>query len=471
MAGIGTTNDFDISAANGVTIVFTYTFFAYAEDQVKVYSVINDVETPITTGITIMPNNDFIGGTVTFVTAPDASVGEILRRREVPYTQTTQFSDITRYKEPAIEKALNVLAMQIQQVYSKVTRSLRYNEAADTTDPIISTPVDGALLGFDGVTGRIKAVLLASLSLTGLDTLFTSLTTNDFFIWNGTNWINRRFLSAKGTSIASAATTNIGLADSDFIDVTGTTTITSLGTGTTRNHVWVNFTGALILTHNATSLILPSGANITTAAGDVAEFIRVSGGNWKCASYIKADGNSIVGVADGTVTFAKLASAAIATTAEIISGTIGKIVTASILAPLSYGCSLRQTAGTVLTINTWVTLLFDTENYDDNGWHSTSVNTGRITVDFTGRVSLIGTINYGVSSSARYEIRLLKNGVVIKSGDNNNAIGTSNICKQIYDEVVCVPTDYFELQGFTNAVSPTSGVGVENTSFIAKRIR
>lgn len=343
MAGIGTTNDFDISAADGVTTVFTYTFFAYTDDQVKVYSVINDVLTPITTGITITPNSDYIGGSVTFTTAPGSEVGEILRRREVPYTQTTEFSDITRYKEPAIEKALNTLEMQIQQVKSLADRSLKYTEAADATDATIETPVDGALLGFDGITGRIKAVLLASLSLTGLDTIFTGLAAGDFFIYDGVRWINRKFLGIKGTSIASAGTTNIGNATTDFIDVTGTTTITSLGTGTNRNHVWVNFTGALTLTHNATSLILPGGASITTAAGDQAEFIRISGGNWKCVNYVRANGTPLVAstIPDASITFAKLASSAVASLSDWASGTVGVLLTASnflpaLLAALGY---------------------------------------------------------------------------------------------------------------------------------------
>jgi len=53
------------------------------------------------------------------------------------------------------------------------------------------------------------------------------------------------------------------------------------------------FTGALTLTHNATSLILPGAASITTAAGDVAVFVSEGGGNWRCVSYTKANGLSL----------------------------------------------------------------------------------------------------------------------------------------------------------------------------------
>ena len=98
----------------------------------------------------------------------------------------------------------------------------------------------------------------------------------------------------KGADIASGATTNIGAATGNFLDVTGTTTITALGTVKAGTRRTVQFDGALTLTHNATSLILPGGANITTAAGDVAEFRSLGAGNWLCSSYTRANGTVLV---------------------------------------------------------------------------------------------------------------------------------------------------------------------------------
>jgi hypothetical protein len=43
-------------------------------------------------------------------------------------------------------------------------------------------------------------------------------------------------------------------------------------------------------------LILPTGANIQTAAGDIAEFVRISGGNWQCLNYRRSDGKSLVDI-------------------------------------------------------------------------------------------------------------------------------------------------------------------------------
>lgn len=95
---------------------------------------------------------------------------------------------------------------------------------------------------------------------------------------------------ARGAAIASAATTDIGAATGNFLHITGTVTITALGTVQAGTRRVVIFDGALILTHNATSLILPTGANITTAAGDAATFESEGAGNWRCVSYSPASG-------------------------------------------------------------------------------------------------------------------------------------------------------------------------------------
>lgn len=76
-------------------------------------------------------------------------------------------------------------------------------------------------------------------------------------------------LFSQGTEVdvASAATTDIGIQNSTFLRITGTTTITSFGTNY-RGPRYLRFAGAVTLT-NSSTLILPGGANFTTTAGDV----------------------------------------------------------------------------------------------------------------------------------------------------------------------------------------------------------
>jgi hypothetical protein len=101
----------------------------------------------------------------------------------------------------------------------------------------------------------------------------------------------------KGANIASATTTNLANATGNFVDITGTTAITGLGTVAAGQLFFLRFTGALTFTHNATSLILPGAANITTANGDIACMLSLGAGNWACAGYTYASGLSATGPA------------------------------------------------------------------------------------------------------------------------------------------------------------------------------
>ena len=102
---------------------------------------------------------------------------------------------------------------------------------------------------------------------------------------------------AQGTSVASATTTNLETATGNYIHITGTVTITgiTLSNGASREVV---FDGSLILTNGA-SLILPTGANITTAAGDTAEFRGEASGVVRCVNYLRSNGQALANPGGG----------------------------------------------------------------------------------------------------------------------------------------------------------------------------
>jgi len=111
---------------------------------------------------------------------------------------------------------------------------------------------------------------------------------------------------SQGADVASATALAV-LTDGNYFDVTGTTTITSINTtGGVGTLIKLHFDGILTLTHHATDLILPGGANITTAAGDEAEFIEYASGDYRCTNYSKASGEAVVSSGsfdpDGAVT-------------------------------------------------------------------------------------------------------------------------------------------------------------------------
>lgn len=111
----------------------------------------------------------------------------------------------------------------------------------------------------------------------------------------------RNDLASKGADIASAGTTDLGAVAGLMHDVTGTVSITNFGTVSAGVWKFLKFEGALVLTHNATSLILPGGESIATADGDIGIFISEGSGNWRCISYFRAAASPNAGFITGDV--------------------------------------------------------------------------------------------------------------------------------------------------------------------------
>jgi len=103
---------------------------------------------------------------------------------------------------------------------------------------------------------------------------------------------------SKGADVSSA-TALVLLTDGNYFDVTGTVTITSFNTTAVGTQIKLHFDAACILTHHTSDLILPSGASITTVAGDEAEFIEYASGDYRCTNYTRADGSALTGKLNG----------------------------------------------------------------------------------------------------------------------------------------------------------------------------
>jgi len=98
---------------------------------------------------------------------------------------------------------------------------------------------------------------------------------------------------------SDVALNNVANATGDYIECTDsgqTFSASTLGTAPAGTVIHARFTGVNTLTHNASTFILPTGANITTAASDVATFrSRASGSaSWICTAYLRADGRALV---------------------------------------------------------------------------------------------------------------------------------------------------------------------------------
>jgi hypothetical protein len=137
--------------------------------------------------------------------------------------------------------------------------------------------------------------------------LDTSVTPNVMKQYDGTSWVLLGAVDASNhlwappvgggaATIASAAgVTDIWANSASSITISGTNTITALANasavpGTVKV---VTAGGTFTMTHNATSLELPSGANITVVAGDRFLAVAKSTTNVAVFAYTKADGSAI----------------------------------------------------------------------------------------------------------------------------------------------------------------------------------
>jgi microcystin-dependent protein len=108
------------------------------------------------------------------------------------------------------------------------------------------------------------------------------------------------------TTVASAATVDLGAQTSRNIALSGTTGVTSFGSTPTPDNVPFNIrsTGAITITHSA-NLICPGNANLTLAAGDTFTVVQEATGVWRIITYSLSalpaiSGANLTGLAGGT---------------------------------------------------------------------------------------------------------------------------------------------------------------------------
>jgi hypothetical protein len=221
---------------------------------------------------------------------------------------------------------------------------------------------------------------------------------------------------SQAANIASAATVDLDAADGNYAHITGTTTITAitLAQGAERTVV---FDGALTLTNGA-SLILPSGANITTAAGDVARLRGEAAGVVRCVGYMRADGMAVVSTSAANPSF-----------------------------------SAYPSGSQVLGAGTTTKILFATEAWDTNSNFASS----RFTPTTAGYYQLNVAIDISGGATGQNLITIYKNGAAFKhlSDFNSSTHGLLGSCQVSANGT----TDYFEVYVYTANGFTTGGAG------------
>jgi hypothetical protein len=296
---------------NGVATTFSFSPMAIFETTdivVTIKTVATGVESaPLTEGVTSSdysvqavagsyPSATGLVGQITYPASggtPLAATHEMVIRRSLPFVQLTDLQNQSAYFPDVLEAQLDKLLMIDLQQEDRLDGAIHLN----TTIPGVNTELDsvtpGGYIRFNAAGDGVEAATLTTTAFAGSNipapitpdpTLDSAGAGGDFSREDHVHLIQD--LWHKGTDVASAATLSFP-SDGNFFDVTGTTTITALPNEAEGRVVKLQFDAALTLTHNATSLILPNGASITTAAGDYAIFHQLdASGNWQCVSFI-----------------------------------------------------------------------------------------------------------------------------------------------------------------------------------------
>lgn len=92
--------------------------------------------------------------------------------------------------------------------------------------------------------------------------------------------ILRRTYSLASVPVAAGSTTDVTNADGESVEITGTATINSLGTGFVGCYRELRFAAACTLVHS-NNLVLPFANSVSVKAGDVLTFRCTAAGQWK----------------------------------------------------------------------------------------------------------------------------------------------------------------------------------------------
>ena len=144
----------------------------------------------------------------------------------------------------------------------EATDELEINEAGTSKKVTGQQIVDLVPAASDTVAGIVELATDAE-GITGTDTAKAVTPANVTAVLQAPGKFTG---STKGADIASASPLVIGT-DGDMFDVTGTTAFAAMTVAANRLFI-LQWDGIVTVTHGA-SLVLPGGANLTTAAGDV----------------------------------------------------------------------------------------------------------------------------------------------------------------------------------------------------------
>lgn len=303
---------------SGTTGPFSFPYYFLADGDLTVIktTIADGTEDTLTltTDYTVSGAGEAAGGSVTLVATLSSSY-KLTIIRDPDILQPADYPANDRFPAATHEEALDRATMIMQRLNDLIDRSFRLSDGnVSGISLILQNLGAGKLIAVNSAGTGIESIAAADVDLATVTPFIQTLlddadaataraTLGAASLAANTFTGMQRF--AKGSDIASAATTDLGTATGNTVDVThstGTTAITSLGgaslqAGTEIETRFVISGGTLTLTHHATNLYLAGRANITLANGDVIRWRKMHDSNaeWKMVGGVKANGAAWAG--------------------------------------------------------------------------------------------------------------------------------------------------------------------------------
>ena len=117
------------------------------------------------------------------------------------------------------------------------------------------------------------------------------------------------------------------------------------------------------------------------------------------------------------------------------------------------GASVSNQTDQSIPNNTETVCLFGSEYFDTDSYHSTSSNTGRMTIPSgkSGKYLLIGRVWFDANATGRREMRINKNGNLLNIAKWNNNGSGLEVTMQLSVIVNATAGDYYELTATQNS--------------------
>ncbi len=116
-------------------------------------------------------------------------------------------------------------------------------------------------------------------------------------------------------------------------------------------------------------------------------------------------------------------------------------------------CAAFNNAAQSVPDNAFTVVTFNTNDFDTNSIHSTSVNTGRFTAPVTGFYLAFSSLQFAGSAAQQYVMQCRVNGTTVINGGGTSTLGSAGINESVFyvAAISLTANDYIEFMAFQNS--------------------